>query len=335
MSGLGVLATLGAFSTFRSSPLTEMLWGRTRSPLRPFARLEREQQLANWGAWTSPGFGGPTGTYVQSMANRPQFAVAARRDAEHAGGVDTTLGAAAAIGGLMDSGGGLDSARGAFIGAGFTDERIMAHAIRSWGIVSDNADDWTLADKHLGRVVAATRRAQDSSARLARGEGDVDEVAADLATLHVMTDRMRRNSPGGVTLDGGASTGRERRFVEDYMAAPTRGKLEELRLVSEGGAGTGMLANIDQESAARMMQWIGNEHAYRVEGAVQHLMEDPSDPQRIRTVRRHLSRATDTDAWASDNRRTPWNALQPPGNNPVHPNWTTAHQAVVQRMRGQ
>ena len=119
------------------------------------------------------------------------------------------------------------------------------------------------------------------------------------------------------------------------MAAPTKEKIEALRLVSEGGAGTGMLRNIDQESAARMMQWSGNEHAYRVEGAVQHLMEDPSDPQRIRTVRRHLSRATDTDAWASDNRRTPWNALQPPGNNPLNPNWTTAHQAVVQRMRGQ
>ncbi|MFG3524716.1 hypothetical protein ACGF5S_30975 [Nocardia nova] len=334
MGGAAMLATLAGFSTVSNSPLTEWMWGRTRSPLRPFSRTEREAQLAQWGVWGRENFGGADGLYTQSYMNRHQFAFAARQAAEAAGGVDTVMGASAAIQGVFDYGGSLDSAWGAMLGAGFTDEHIMSNAIRSWGIVAQNAEDETLTDKHLGHVVSAISRAQHSANRLLRGEGSEREAAADLATLQAATFRFRRANPGGVTLDGGAAFGRERAFVEQYMAAPSQEQIEQLQVVAGGGRSTlPALAGINENSADRMLMWIGNEHARVVSSAVDRLVEDPGNPHNIREVRRLISHAADTDLWASRVHRTPWNAPQPPGTNAPNPNWQARMGRVGGRLR--
>ncbi|WP_228534142.1 hypothetical protein [Nocardia sp. BSTN01] len=334
LGGAAMLATLAGFSTVSNSPLTEWMWGRTRSPLRPFSRTERQAQLAQWGVWGRENFGGADGLYTQSYMNRHQYSFAARQAAEAAGGIDTVMGASAAIQGIFDYGGGLDHAWGAMIGAGFTDEQIMSNAIRSWGIVAQNAEDETLTDKHLGHVVSAISRAQHSANRVLRGEGSVEEAAADLATLQAATFRFRRANPGGVTLDGGAAHGQERAFVERYMAAPSQEQIEQLQLVAGGGTSTlPALAGINETSADRMLMWIGNEHARVVSTAVDRLVGDPGDPHNIREVRRVISHAADTDLWASRVHRTPWNAPQPPGTNPPNPNWRRQMGRVGRQMR--
>ncbi|WP_433726721.1 hypothetical protein ACQP0C_34035 [Nocardia sp. CA-129566] len=329
-----LLPALAAVSTVSNSPVTEWLWGRTRSPLRPFSRTERAAQLGQWGFWGAPGVGGAEGFYAQSYMNRRMFAMAATRAANAAGGVDTVRGAAAALQGLHDVGGKVPDAWAALTGAGFTDEAIMFNAIRSWGIVEANASGWTLADKHLGHVVAAVQRAQDSSLRLISGDSDAEEVAADLATLQAAAFRYQRTNPGGVTLDGGADTGPQRDFVTDYMAMPTEAKIKQLQRLTNGDltAATGTLAGIDQVDAARMMQWIGNAHARRTLNAVNHVLANPADPQQLRDARRVISAATDTDQWAAGAKRTPSNSLAPPGNNPVRPDWQSAMAGVGGRL---
>ncbi|MEU7629222.1 hypothetical protein AB0C34_04435 [Nocardia sp. NPDC049220] len=332
LPGASVLAGLAAVSTVNSSPATEWLLGGTRSPLRPFARAERTSQMAQWALWSRPGFGGSDGHYAQSYMNRMMFGNAARRAARAAGGVDTVRGAAAALQGMEDVGGKVSDAWGALTAAGFTDETVMFNGIRSWAIVDANSDDWTLADKHLGHVVAAVQRAQHSSLRLVQGEGASEEAAADLATLQAAAFRYRRANPGGVTLDGGAATGPQRRFVDDYMDTPTQAKIKQLQKLSNGDltVATGMLANIDQADAGRMMQWIGNEHAKRVLEHVDTVLTDPADGELLRNARRVIVAATDTDQWAAGASRTPWNSLAPPGiNNSALPGWNSALREVA------
>ncbi|WP_227983792.1 hypothetical protein [Nocardia spumae] len=310
-----LLPALAAVSTVSNSPVTEWLWGRTRSPLRPFSRTERAAQLAQWRFWGTPGVGGEFGSYAQSYMHRRLYTVAARRAAEAAGGVNTVRGAAAALQGLEDVGGKTSDAWAALTAAGFRDEDIKFNAIRSWSIVDGNADDWTLADKHLGHVVAAVQRAQDSSSRLIGGGGDPTEVAADLATLQAAAFRYQRANPA-VTLDGGPG-GAQHRFVTDYLNAPTEAKIQALQRLNNGdlSAATGTLTGMTQTEAARMMQWIGNEHAQRALTAVDAVLADPSEPELLRTARRVISDAANTDQWAAGSKRTPWNSLSPPRRN--------------------
>ncbi|WP_280336616.1 hypothetical protein, partial [Nocardia wallacei] len=209
--------------------------------------------------------------------------------------------------------------------------------LRSWGIVDANAEDETLADKHLGHVVAAMERAQHSANLVARGRGDATEAAADLATLQASTFRYRRANPGGVTLDGGLPGGPQQAWVDDYMdTKPTMAKIKALQTLASGDpapTGTG-LGGIDQRGAARMLTWIGNEHAKRVQQHVNRLLADPADPQRIRDARAAIVAATDTDQWASGVNRTPWNALHPPvKNNSITPGYRTRLQPVADLLR--
>ncbi len=330
MASNKLLVDLAAVSTFGNSPVTEWMWGKTRTPLRPWSRTERAASLGQWGFWSGKGVGGETGFYAQSYMNRRLFSTAARQAAERTGGVNTVRGAAAALQGLDDVGGKVSDAYAALTGAGFTNETIKLNAIRSWGIVEANSGTWTLGDKRLGRLVAGVQRAQDSSLRLVAGNGDADEVAADLATLQAAAFSFRRANPGGVTLDGGAVTGSQRNFVTDYMANPATSKIKQLQQVANGdlSAATGALHGVDQVNAERMLQWIGNEHAQLSLDAVDKVLENPADPQRLREARRVISAATDTDQWASGAKRTPWNSLAPPGSNPVRPGWPTPHARV-------
>jgi hypothetical protein len=206
----------------------------------------------------------------------------------------------------------------------------MFRAIKSWGIVSQNADSWTLGDKNLGRVVSAVQRAQDSSLKLLEGRGgDPREIAADMATLSATAFRYRRANPGGVSL-GEAQLA----SVEAYMLAPTERYIQALQKVAKGDL-SGLsefpdVAGLDRVHASRMMQWIGNEHAKLVQDAVGNLLSNPSDPERMRTVRRIVNAATGTDQWASGTRATPWNLGSPPGPGATgqKPGWQAALSGV-------
>ncbi|MFX0581224.1 hypothetical protein [Nocardia nepalensis] len=334
-----LLPMLAAVSTVSNSPATEWLFGRTRTPLRPFARMERASQLGQWGFWSAPGVGGPEGSYAQSYMHRPIFARAAREAAIAApgGGINTVRGAAAALQGLDDIGGKMADAPAALIAAGFTDQDIIFNAIRSWSIVDGNSKDWTLANNHLGHVVAAVQRVQDSSLRLIAGGSDPGEVAADLATLQAAAFRYRRSVPAGVTLDEGRPNGLEEQFVRNYLNAPTAEVVQDLQRVASGGTATGALVGTrfeqDQLAAQRMMGAIGSRQADRVLDSVNEVLLDPTNQQLLRVARGHISDTTVTDQALSGARRTTTNTPTPPApNSPPRPGWAPPMRDVRRRL---
>ncbi|MFI7665606.1 hypothetical protein [Nocardia sp. NPDC049526] len=336
---MGMLPALAAFSTVSNSPATEWLLGRTRSPLRPFARTERAAQVGQWGFWGTPGMGGPEGYYAQAYVHRPVFGRAAREAAEAApgGGVNTVRGAAAALQGLEDIGGKISDAPAALLAAGFTDEDIVFNAIRSWSIVDGNSKDWTMANNHLGHVVAAVQRVQDSSLRLIAGGSDPGEVAADLATLQAAAFRYRRSVPAGVTLDQGVANGAEEQFVSAYLNAPTAEVVQDLQRVANGGAATGALVGTpfaqDQLAAQRMMGAVGSRQADRVLDSVNDALRDPTNQQLLRVARGHISDATLTDQALSGAKRTATNTPTPPApNSPQRPGWAPPMARVGARL---
>lgn len=328
LSSNKLLVGMGALGTVNNSPATEWLFGM-RTPLRKFARRERAATLGQWGFWGGEGVGGEHGFYAQSYMNRRLFAGAAREAAAQAGGINTVRGAAAGIQAVHDVGGKVSDAYAALVGAGFRDDRILRNAVKSWGVVEGNASTWTLGDKRLGHLVGAVQRAQDSSLQLIAGAGDADEVAADLATMQAAAFTYHRANSAGVTL-----TREQQAYVSDYLADPTQAKIGNLQKLASGdhSVATGLLSGMDHVDGGRMMQWIGNRHAEDALAAVDGVLEDPADPQRMRDARRVIAAAIDTDQWASGAKRTPWNALAAPADNPFRPGWAAAHAGVGPRV---
>ncbi|MFR9774269.1 hypothetical protein [Nocardia sp. SC052] len=343
MSGIKMMALMGGLSTVANSPLTEWALGGVQGSFRPGARRRDRMSRMQSGFWNSPGIGGPGGTYAQSYMKFRQFVMGAREAAMEFGGRNTYRGAAAALRGVKDFGGTRADFLGALRGARFTDDRIMALSTLARGIVDDNSEDETLGDKHLGHVVAAVQEAQRQAYRLVNGHGSAEEVAASFGALEQDALVFRRANYGGVRLDGGADWGPERAIVTDYMNNPTREKIIALREVRDGvhtstapapaHATTRMLTGIDADQAGRMMDWIGNEHAYQLDDAVKALMRDPTNQQLLRNVRMQAVRATDTDQWVSGAPRTPWNNLAPPDSRTVlDPNRWARRMAGVERL---
>ncbi|MFX0576602.1 hypothetical protein [Nocardia nepalensis] len=349
MHGLGFLATLGAASTIANSPLTEWAMLGIPGSWRPQSKLKRDMAKQQAGFWNKKGTGGAEGEYAMSYMNRSQFMRAARqaaREYPQFGRRNTYRSAAAALRGVEQAGGGRGDALGALTGAGFTNNRMKDIAIRTWGIVDDNAEDETLANKQLGHVVAATQEAQRQAYRLVNGTGgSTEEVAAAYATLEQSVFRFRRANYGGVRLDGGAAWGEERAFVMDYMGDPANGipaaqteqKIKDLQNLRNGDlsvqTSNTMLANITPDQAGRMMDWIGNEHALRTEDAVARLIANPTSQQALRDVREQVVRATDTDQWQSGAPRTSWNNLAPPDpRTPINGDWARRLRGVTRLL---
>ncbi|MFE3081495.1 hypothetical protein ACFXG7_35980 [Nocardia tengchongensis] len=345
--GLGVLGTLAAASTISSSPITEWLMNKTRTPLRPDAPAEKRSLRAQWEMWGRSGYGGANGWQVQNVLHRQIYADAAREGALAAAGIDTATGAAAGIQHAVDAGAGIGDLNAALQGAGFTDLALIRRAVSSWGIVAGNADDFVLSDKRLGHTVAAMQRVQNTANRLVRSgsrfkRGDADDVAADLATLQAAAYRFRRANEGGVTLDSGVPGGPQSDFVEAYMDDPSQTRLSALaKLANEDAldddellvAADLLAAGVNSTDARRMWAWVGNEHAKRVYDSVSALLADPADPQRMRDARRVLAAAQATDRWAPSRMNSPWKQLAPPGNNDPAGDWALMNQ-VAMRVRG-
>ncbi|MFE7801044.1 hypothetical protein [Nocardia sp. NPDC057440] len=330
--GAGALTALGALATVGSSPLTEWVAGKTRSPFRPYARMEKKA-LRNSLQYSSQPWHADAN--AQSIMKFVQFSTGARKAAEQWGGVNTYRGAAAALQGLHDSGGSIDAAWGALTGAGFTDETLMHNAIVSWKRASDDAEDETLQYKHLGHVVSAMQHAQRSAHRLENGLGSAEEAAADLATLHESAWRFQRANDNYVTLDGGAVDGPQRRFVRDYLRDPSKAKLEALNNLADGSAaGSGLLAGIQPADAQRMRNAIGNRHASNVQTAVTRLLDNPTDRENFRLARREIGSALNTDMWGTTKTPTPWHSIAPPQSGARVGSYNAAMSAVNDLLNG-
>ncbi|WP_327146920.1 hypothetical protein [Nocardia sp. NBC_01327] len=337
-NGLGMLGTLSALSLIGNSPVTEWLWKKTRTPMRPNARLERDATIATWGAAATPGLGGPMGWTVQNLLNRQAFADAAREGATAAGGIDTVMGAAAAIQGAVDVGAGQGDLNAALQGAGFTDRPLINRALSSWGIVLGNTKDFQLSDERLGNVSAAMQRVQNTAYRLVGGgsgfkSGNPADVAADLATLQAAAYRFRRANEGGVTLDGGNPHGAQWQYLNHYMTDdPSALRLSALAKLANEEKLTNeeellvvplRASGIDRFSAQRMWAWLGNEHAKQIYESVSDLTADPSNPQFMRAARSAVAAARATDKRTPSNMYSPWKQLAPPADNtPIAGDWT-------------
>lgn len=365
-NGSGALATVTGINAFGNSPVTEWLWGATRTPWRPYARAERRAMLAQYGVWGIPGLGGPNGWHAQNYFARQSYAEAARTAAHAHGGIDTVMGAAAAIQHASDMGAGAADFYPALRGAGFTDEALMSHAVASWNVVAGNASDFVLSDSRLGHTVAAMQRVQNTVHRMVGSgsgfrPGKPGETAADLATLQAAAYRFRRANEGGITLDHGHRQGPQQDYVHSYMSDPTQEKLVALGRLANGDTlkdlsirdrvtgvwsvapnsasseafhTTELLnAGIDRVAAERMWSWIGNEHAKRIFDSVNDLVADPADAARVHAAQSALVAAQATDRWSPSGMATPWKKLAPPVGAPSHPNWTPAMERVAQLMR--
>ncbi|WP_330257111.1 hypothetical protein OG874_22585 [Nocardia sp. NBC_00565] len=351
MSGLGMMALMGGMSTIANSPLTEWMMGGLPGSIHPQSKLKKATAAAQGGVWGDEWFGP---AYSQSYMNRPLFVEGVRRALrgarEHGGRIDNALGASAGVQGTLDAGGSIADSFGAMQGAGFKNKQRMFLAARSRNIVASAADDEQLADKDLSLVAAAVKRAQLQGRRLMDGRGDVDEAAADFATLQQSAFVLRRTKSGGVTLDGGRTArglpmGDEEFYVRDYMANATSDKMHALQALADGQDLTQMVANgnnsaawlqnhgIDRTAASRMRQWIGNEHAMRIEKETMKLMENVTDGEQMRIVRGEIAAAVDTDHWASGVQGTPWNSVAPPGSAHADTRWGGALQGVARQLR--
>ncbi|WP_155981556.1 hypothetical protein [Nocardia sp. BMG111209] len=343
-----MLPIFAAASTFGNSPITEFMWGRTRNPLRPNARMEKRAQIGQWGFWGADGVGGPDGDYAQSYMHRPLYWKAALAAVEGrggravlGGGADrkSLLGAAVSLQGLMDVGGKTSDARAALMKAGYDDETIH-RAIRAWQIVESDASGWTLSNKNLGHVVSAVHRVNATALDMVAGVGEAPDAAAAIGTLQATAFRFHRTYRGGVTLDHGNPHGPQSAWVNDYFATPTEAKITELGLVASGKTSSDpSLAGISQVNATRMMDAIGTRHADEILASVNKYVANPEDPQLLREARRSISAATNTDLWATGTKRTPWNALVPPGEHwsgdpAVMGAWAAAHVPVTAALNG-
>ncbi|MBB5918466.1 hypothetical protein BJY24_007378 [Nocardia transvalensis] len=328
---MGLLPALAAVSTVNNSPVSEWLTG-VRSPLRLNSRMESHAQRGQWGFWGAPGVGGPGGTYARSYMKWEQYEAGAREAVRQNGGVNSFRGAAAALQGLEDVGGGTGDGWAVLRSLGFTDRNVMRHAIRSWEIVDANAAGETLADKHLGHVVAAAKRAQESANNLVNGHGTAEEAAADMATLQAAAFRFHRANPPGVSLERGAYTNEQQAFIDDYMNDPTAAKFKQLQGLADGDTqhATGMLQNVGgRDGAGRILQAIGNRHSTDVLDSVNRMIADPTDFQRMRDARRQIANAGTTDQWASGRSRTPWNSLATPNAQPPSVAWQNAWRTAM------
>lgn len=294
--GLGLLAGAAALSTLNNNPASAWLFNRV-SPLEPHSMKRQSAMLDQWGVWNArwngEKAGGPDGLATHPYLDRLHLSHAARdatavaRDAGR-GGVDTARGAAAAVDGVLVGGGGfLGQVAASLRGAGFTDEDMIQRAVEARGYVVKHGGDVSLADKNLAEVVAASHYVSAMNTPAAHAELERAVLAYSLGRE-------------GLQLEGAA-----RRAGEQYLAAPSRAKLNEIQKVATGEE----TAAYSETDASRVLRWIGDEHAQRVSAAMTDFVLNPADPESRRRFFAEQNAAVDTDYWAAEATRAPASAF--------------------------
>ena len=360
MSGIGMMALLGGASTIANSPLTEWAMGGIPGSWRPQSRMKKRMTEAQFGAWKLDNFGGSTGIYVQSLLNRELFAANAGREGRAYGGLDTVLGNAAAVQGVIDAGGTATDSYAAIIGAGGRNRERALLASRSRQIIGKAAGNEPLKDADLAFVAASIRHAQNSARMVINGTGSVDEAAADFGTLRQAVREFRRIRSGGVTLDDHNPIGQRPmlEFVETYMTdnpEETRHKMEALNAVIGGralpatNAGRHLAtagangASVSVVEAERMKQWIKNEYAKNLDAAAIKLVGDPANnvrgdvinPDNMRELREIAYNAARTDDLADGGTGETTGSVTPRSTNPNNPNWNRRSLGGLANLLGQ
>ncbi|MEU4435625.1 hypothetical protein AB0F65_33545 [Nocardia rhamnosiphila] len=294
--GLGLIAGAAALGTLNSTPAAAWLFDRV-APLEPHSRKRQSAMLDQWGAWNmrwnGEKIGGPDGLFTHAFLDRLHLSHAARDATAVAstagrGGVNTARGAAAAVDGVLVGGGGfLGQVAASLRGAGFTDEEMIQRAVEARGYVVKHGGDVSLADKNLAEVVAASNYAAAMSTPAAHAELERAVLAYSLGRE-------------GVELRGMA-----RRAGEEYLSAPTRAKLNRIQKVATGEE----TAEYSEEDAARILRWIGDEHAQQVSTAMTSFVVNPADDESRRRFFAAQNAAVDTDYWAAEATRSPASAF--------------------------
>jgi hypothetical protein len=291
-----LLAGAAALSTLNNNPASAWLFNRV-SPLEPHSMKRQSAMLDQWGVWNArwngEKAGGPDGLATHAYLDRLHLSHAARdaaavaRDAGR-GGVNTTRGAAAAVDGvLVDGGGFLGQVAASLRGAGFTDEDMIQRAVEARGYVVKHGSDVSLADKNLAEVVAASHYASAMNTPAAHAELERAVLAYSLGRE-------------GLRLEGAAQ-----RAGAEYLAAPSREKLNQIQKVAAGKE----TAAYSEADASRILRWIGDEHAQRVSTAMTDFVLNPTDPESRRRFFAAQNAAVDTDYWAAEATRAPASAF--------------------------
>jgi hypothetical protein len=359
MSGMGLMALMGGASTLANSPLTEWMMMGLPGSFHPQSRLKKAITEAQGGVWAEDGrFGGRFGWYSQSYMNRELFAANAGAEAEAYGGLDSFLGNAAAVQGVIDVGGTAADSYGAILGAGGKNEERARLATRSRATIGQAAANEPLQDRDLAFLAAALRHTQNSARLLINGEGTAEEVAANMGTLQQAAREFRRVRAGGVTLDGnpyipGAP---QLNFVEQYMKDIRNNPdmaIEKMQALNDvinrapmpavnpanPAAGPSIArqrlqtANVDVREAERMKQWIMNEHGKRAQAATEALIGNASDPNAIRNLRNEVYDAVRSEHLGSGRSGDLSNTVTPRGRNNADPRWQQI-MPVVDRLLG-
>ncbi|WP_280367953.1 hypothetical protein [Nocardia wallacei] len=361
------LATFAAVSTVANSPLTEWLLGGLPGSFHPQSRLKAQMAKAQGGVWVDEArMGGLDGMYNSSYLKWQQVGQQYGLDAEVYGGLDTILGTAAGVQGVLDSGGTVADVMGAHRRAGGKNEKMALYGARSRQIVDTMSKNEAFTDADLSLMVASVQRAQNSSiAFLNRAQSgqnfgriDAEEVAADYATLRQAVRVYRRTRRGGIDLDGGTNAGAQTEFVQRYMRRNVDREVKDDMIKSlndiaggksattadkllNGGHITGaehrMLNNLTPENAERMRRWVVNEHAKDMEELVadrsRGLISDITDQQRMRNVRNELYETIQTQNRLTGDTKTPALSVVPSSGNPGHSRWRSGLSDVARLLR--
>ncbi len=355
-----MLLNLSALNWVATSPVTAWAMGKTRNPLNPYARMEKRAQVKDWTYKNTPWY---LQAQSQQYIDRREYMERARAAAKANGGVRSYRGAGYALAALRHRGVNPYTSYGPMEMAGIDDRDMVDNVISAWvqaGLISDSN---TFKDKNLGLLVAATQRTINSADALVRGTrgATAGKAAGNIAAMQqaMLEYRDRIRKFGNVTLDEGRANGAERQYVEDYMLAPTEAKIKALQQWSNGNhripplkkddprdpdtsaenyelvQALTRLDGMDATQAQRMMNWVATNESQQIEGAVEDLVADPTNPETFRRARQVINAAQNTDQWLTGSARTGANSLNPPGTRPPSDpgHWARALRPVADLLR--
>ncbi|WP_280384313.1 hypothetical protein [Nocardia wallacei] len=292
-------------------------------------------------------YGGKHGwNYINNM-KWEALSVGARNAARQYGGVDTILGNAAAVQGVVDRGAFASDAFAAIIGAGGKNEGMAHLAQESRGVVNRMGANEPFKDKDLSLLAASVRHAQNRSISLLDGTGATHaEVAADFGTMYEAAKMYRGTQMGGSI----HLTQEQRNWALRYMSDTTPladkdSMIAALNDISHKGRITGPAPDvhtqelynmgIDHVGAERMRRWITNEHALRIERTAETFVGDVTNLDAMRNLRNETYEAIRTHNLINgDNKSSPSLSVTPTSGTMHHRDQEWARtMAPVAQMR--
>ncbi|WP_228002923.1 hypothetical protein [Nocardia australiensis] len=286
----------------------EMLTGR-RNPMRPHARDEERAWLNELQYKTDP-LHARAG--MQSVYKWRVLSQGLTDAYTNWGGVDTYLGAEAAIRSVDRATGGTLDLWGAVSGSNWTNMPIMTRTNDAYQRALKNSSDGSFSYKHLGFYSAAARQALNLSERIGNGEQLHHEAAAALVTMQGVGHMYREANTNTVTLRDGP----ESRFFERYQregleTGDTDRRREMLRALHRRAIGDEFtdqdrelfanhgLSSVSTDGAGRIEMAVRNHVSSEVYNRTNHLVTDVENRDAFRSMRHAANIATEADALLS------------------------------------